>query len=192
MRLRRGEDWGGAAAPRFVVGAGFYGDETCFCASLFRSSQGVARPASPRTYPRPMRKVTARKAYRISTAHPFLAVRGHKRVVIQFRISEIDSINLPCLTGTQGLVWVQTPDSFQQPLAAQHLVNARDAAGVTIRSIEESGVGVGDFHGTTQQVHEKGCPRRRDPPALREQFDRRFRPDSPMTEQPADDAALDD
>ena len=70
-------------------------------------------------------------------------------------------------------------------------MEAGDAAGEMVCGIEERGVGVGDFHGASHQIVRDGLAANRGAVTFGVQLDRPVRPDRPMAEQAAHDAALD-
>src|SRR5580693_4969567 len=100
------------------------------------------------------------------------------------RISAIDAVNLVHLAGAERFVFVQAPEAVEQALPPQHFVQAGDAAAESIGSVEEGGVAIGDLGAELQQF---GCGF--GVAAALEAFDRTPRPDRPMAEQAANDAA---
>src|SRR4029450_6608905 len=79
-----------------------------------------------------------------------------KVVIAQMGVQSAYPVDLPTLTGTQGLIRIKAPDPLEEPLPAQDLMNARDAAGISIRRIEDRGVGIGDFGSQAQQFRWHG------------------------------------
>lgn len=70
---------------------------------------------------------------------------GDKRIIAEMRVGGGDAIEFGGLSGAEGFTFVEAPNAFQQTLTAQHLMNARDAAGEVVRRVEERRVHVGDF-----------------------------------------------
>src|SRR6478672_5284350 len=106
------------------------------------------------------------------------------------RVRPADAIDLGRLSGAQGFVRVQTSYACQQSLTTQDLLNARNAAGEAVRSVEERRVGVRDLDASPQQAtRHRRCARGR--VALVEQRHGAPRPDSPLPQEAADDPALD-
>ena len=73
-------------------------------------------------------------------------------IVVEMRISLINSINLARLAGAEPFVFIETPDALQQTLATQHFVNAGDAAVKMIGRVEERGIAVSDFNTQLQKL----------------------------------------
>ena len=69
----------------------------------------------------------------------------------------------------------------------QHLVQASDAAGKFVCSVEKRRVAVGDLDGFLEQAYGNPAIFIDDRVALVEQFDRALCPDRPMTQEAADD-----
>jgi len=67
---------------------------------------------------------------------------GHEGVVGQVRPGRGHPVDLRGLARGEVLVRVQAESRGQQPLPAQDLVDARDAAGEVVPGVEERGVGV--------------------------------------------------
>src|SRR6185437_12019393 len=67
-----------------------------------------------------------------------------KRVVILLGVSLDDALDLLALSRRQRFMRIKTIDIGQQSLAAQNLMDARDASAEAIGGIEECRVGVGD------------------------------------------------
>src|SRR5438094_10337096 len=62
------------------------------------------------------------------------------------RIGMPDAVDLLFLAGAERLLGVETPNAIQEPLPAQNLVDAGNAAGETIGGVEDRRVGVGNLH----------------------------------------------
>ena len=94
------------------------------------------------------------------------------------------AIDLGRLAGTQRFVGIETPDAFQQTLAAQDLVAAGDAPSEIVRAVEECAVAIG--HTAIKRKHvavdgpARGCFL-----AALENRDRSAGPDRPVSKQPA-------
>ena len=69
----------------------------------------------------------------------------HKRIIVQVRIRGIHAVDLLHLPTAERLMFVETPEAFEQTLAAEDFVEAGDAAVVGVGGVEEGGVAVGDF-----------------------------------------------
>src|SRR6266536_2877310 len=106
-----------------------------------------------------------------SPGQPFITMLGHKPIIVQLGIGAVDPVDFLALAGTERLAWVETADVFKEPLAAEHLVEARDAAGVTARGIEKRGVGVGDFNAAAEQFGGNCLARLSEPATLGVEFD---------------------
>ena len=85
---------------------------------------------------------------------------------------------------------VEAADRGEQALAPQHLVQAGDAAGEPVGSVEERGVGVGDLDARAQQRRRHGALFRGGLTGV-QQLDGLPGPHGPVSQQAADDAALD-
>lgn len=70
---------------------------------------------------------------------------GDEIIIAEMRVGGADAINLRKLAGAERLVLVETPEAFEEALAAEDFVEAGDAARKTVRGIEEGGIAVGDF-----------------------------------------------
>ncbi len=77
--------------------------------------------------------------------HPLIPMRFHKRIIIQMRISTIHAVNLFHLPAAERLMLIETPQTLQQALATEDLMQAGDAAVEGVGGVEEGGVAVGDF-----------------------------------------------
>ena len=58
-------------------------------------------------------------------------------------IGGVDAVDLLLLSGAEGFVGIQAPDSFQEALPPQDLMQAGDAAGEIVRHVEKGCVGIG-------------------------------------------------
>ena len=85
---------------------------------------------------------------------------GHERIVVQMRIQLVYAGDLVGLPRTERFGRIETPDAFKQPLAAKDFVNSRNAAGLVVGSVEESGVAIGDLGSEGEQRCRNGllCP----------------------------------
>jgi len=75
----------------------------------------------------------------VSILQPFIQMAADEIVVIEVRISLIDAVDFLLLSGSQGLSRIETPDSLQQSLAAEHVVDACNTAGKAIDGVEKGG-----------------------------------------------------
>jgi len=112
-------------------------------------------------------------------------------VILQMWVGAANAIELITLSGAELLVWIETPDSFEQALSAQDFMNASDAAGESIRDIENRGVCVSDFDGEPEHFNWNGRGTLRKTAAFCVQFDCLSGPDCPLAQQAANDAPLD-
>src|SRR6516162_303433 len=113
-----------------------------------------------------------------------MKVLGDKGIIGKIAMLATHAIDLGHLTGTQRFVGIETPDAFQQTLAAQDLVAAGDAPSEIVRAVEEGAVAIG--HATVKRKHVAvdGPIRGRFLAAL-ENRDRSAGPDRPVPKQPA-------
>src|SRR5579872_1372787 len=74
---------------------------------------------------------------------PSVAMFAYEIVVVQLGIRGVDSIDLFALARAEALVRIEAPKSFQQSLPPQNFVQARNASGEFVRSVEKRGVAVG-------------------------------------------------
>ena len=72
-----------------------------------------------------------------------MKVRGDERIIGKIAMLATHAIDLGRLTGTQRFVGIETPDAFQQTLAAQDLVAAGNAPSKIVRAVEECAVAIG-------------------------------------------------
>lgn len=70
---------------------------------------------------------------------------GDEIIIAEMRVGGADAINLRKLAGAERFLLVEAPDALQQTLAAEDFVQAGDAAGETVRGVEEGGIAVGYF-----------------------------------------------
>ena len=107
---------------------------------------------------------------------------GDKRIIAQLGPGPPHPVDLPALAGTQALPLVEAPDSFEQPLPPQDLVEAGDAAPKPVGGVEVSAVAVGDGDSGRGEGR-VNTPRA----AALQQRDGNARIDRPMPEKPADE-----
>src|SRR5262245_31071233 len=100
------------------------------------------------------------------------------------------SVDFLTLAGAERLLRVKAPCPFEQSLAAQHFVNAGNAAGIVVARIEKGGVGIGNFHSPLQEFRGNRLTRQGDAPAFGVKLDRLLCPDRPMAEQTPNDPAF--
>src|SRR5438874_12785228 len=84
---------------------------------------------------------------------PLVAMFHDERVVIQVRIGFVDPIDFGELSGSKSFGWIQTPDSFEQALTTEDLMQSCNAPGKSICCIEKCGVGVSHFDGAAEHGH---------------------------------------
>ena len=123
-----------------------------------------------------------------SRRQPGLPAFSHELIVVQVRIRAIHAIDLGHLSDAQRLIGVEAPGPFEQPLAPQYFVEAWDASGEPVRGVEKRRIRVGDVDAAfDQMLRDRRCIRR-DAPTFLPQLDRSASPDSPVAEEPADNA----
>jgi len=122
---------------------------------------------------------------------PGVAVLVDECVVVEVGVGGVDARDFFGLAGAEGFVGVETPNAFEEALAAENLVEAGDAAGKMIGGIEEGGVGIGDFDAFAEKGWRNGGVRANRRVTFIEEFDGFASPDGPMAEKAADDAAFD-
>src|SRR5262249_6436442 len=81
--------------------------------------------------------------WRPCSGKPALQIRAHEGVVVEVRIGRADAVDLLLLPGSQRLARVETPDAFQQALAAQDFVAAGDHPMEVVGGVEDRRVAVG-------------------------------------------------
>src|SRR5262249_61154931 len=64
----------------------------------------------------------------VNSEKPALQIRAHEGIVVEMRIGRADPVDLLLMPGSQRLARVETPDAFEQALAAQDFVAAGDPA----------------------------------------------------------------
>lgn len=106
-------------------------------------------------------------------------------VVVEMWIGCMHAVDLLDLAGAEGLILMETPDAFEQALAAQDFMQTGDAALESVRRVEERRITVCDLDAEAQQLW-RGIGSA----ALLQQFDRTACPHRPVAEQSADDATL--
>ena len=118
-------------------------------------------------------------------------MRGDEGIVVQVRVGGIDAVNLLALARAEAFPRVEAPDAFKQSLPPQHLVQAGDAAGEAVGRVEEGRVAVGDFNRAPQQFGGDRAAALNGAMTFAQEFHGLARPDRPVPQQPAHDAALD-
>src|SRR5690349_16250360 len=86
------------------------------------------------------------------SSEPFLVVFGDESVICKVGIRSADAIDFRRLSGTERFVWIETPDTVQQSLPAQHFMNAGDTTLVVVGRIEHCGVGIRKLDGRSHQL----------------------------------------
>ena len=112
-------------------------------------------------------------------------------VVVEVGVGGVDAGNFFGLAGAEGFVGIETPDAFEESLAAEDLVEAGDAAGKMIGCVEEGSVGVGDFDAFAKEFWRNADTGLYYGVTFGEQFSCAASPDGPMAEEAPNDAALD-
>jgi len=72
-----------------------------------------------------------------------MKVRGDERIIGKITMLATHAIDLGSLAGTQRFERIETPDAFQQTLAAQDLVAAGNATSKIVCAVEECAVAIG-------------------------------------------------
>jgi hypothetical protein len=72
-------------------------------------------------------------------------VTCYKIIIDQVRISLADSGEFFGLSRTEGLMWVEAPDAFEQALATKDFMAPSNAPGKFMGYIEQGAVAIGDF-----------------------------------------------
>src|SRR5207249_11378606 len=85
-------------------------------------------------------------------SQPLIQMLTNERIVRQMRIPGPHAIDVLHLSHAQILVRIEAPAAGEQPLTAQDLVNAGNAAGKLVLRIEQCGVGVGQLRAEREQL----------------------------------------
>src|SRR6185437_1768381 len=133
----------------------------------------------------PIRNVVSFPRRQSWLSKPLVEMLRDECIVVQLRIGTIHAINLFALALGQSFFWIKTPDAFKQTLAAQHLMNAGDAAGEAVGRVKESRVGFGDLLSEREVACSDGAVQLFCELEMR---NRCFGPDSPVAQQAADDS----
>ena len=75
---------------------------------------------------------------------------GHEVVIAQMRVGGAYTVDLRKLAWAERFVLVETPEAFEQALAAQDFVQTGDATSEAVGRIEEGGIAIGYFEAETQ------------------------------------------
>src|SRR5262249_60663593 len=78
----------------------------------------------------------------VNSEKPALQIRAHEGIVVEMRIGRADPVDLLLMPGSQRLARVETPDAFDQALAAQDYGSAGEQATEDVR-VMEGGRGAG-------------------------------------------------
>src|SRR5215210_5072652 len=105
------------------------------------------------------------------------------------RVGGVYAVNLFLLSGAQSLVRIQTPDALEQSLPPENLVKPGDAALEAVGGVEEGGVAVRYFDAADEHLA-RHLALLAVVLALDEQSGGLLRPNRPVAQQAADDAAL--
>src|SRR5215469_13196718 len=82
---------------------------------------------------------------------PALQIRAHEGIVVEVRIGCADAVDLLALSRSQRLARVETPDAFEQSLAAQDFVATGDHAVEVVGRVEDRRVAVGHLRVERQE-----------------------------------------
>src|ERR1700737_2368893 len=102
----------------------------------------------------------------------------------------VDPIDLFSLSRAQVLARIQTPDSIQQPLPPQNLVQAGDTTGERVPRVEKSRVSVRYFDVPLKQILRNAPPVTRNGLTLLQQTYGSPRPYRPVAQEASYDAPL--
>src|SRR6266576_2827831 len=97
-------------------------------------------------------------------------------------IGGVDAIDLFSLSGTEGFVGIQAPDTFQEALPPQDLMQAGDAAGEVVRHVEKGRVGIGNFGAPLEQIFRNASCSRHNGMALLQEIDGAASPYRPVAQ----------
>src|ERR1051326_8994238 len=111
-------------------------------------------------------------------------------IISQMRIAATNPGDFFSLAAAQGFVSVQTPNSLQQTLTAQDLVNSWDAARKAMSRVKDGCVSVGQLNVQLQQFRRNGAPFLNRVMAPAKQLHCFERPDRPLPKQPTNNSAL--
>src|SRR5215469_16277305 len=86
-----------------------------------------------------------------NSGEPALQIRAHEGIVVEVRIGCADAVDLLALSRSQRLARVETPDAFEQSLAAQDFVATGDHAVEVVGRVEDRRVAVGHLRVERQE-----------------------------------------
>ena len=110
-------------------------------------------------------------------------------VVIKIRVRCIDTRDFFVLARAKRFLWVKAPNSFEQALTAQNLVESGDAAGKFICGVKKGSVRIGDLPTFLNQFG-RDWRAGENRAAFFLELNGVLRPDRPVAEEAADDAAF--
>src|SRR5450631_65091 len=84
-------------------------------------------------------------------AKPFIKVLPYICVILQMRIGPAYAIEFFALTRREFLLRIETPAPFEQALAPQYLMNARNTSLKIVHGIEDGGIRICDLLGEREQ-----------------------------------------
>ena len=67
-------------------------------------------------------------------------------IVVKVRIGAIHAVNILKLSGAEGFVFIEAPDSLHQSLPTQHLMQTGDAATESVGGVKEGGIAIGHLN----------------------------------------------
>src|SRR5260370_1000352 len=100
-------------------------------------------------------------------------------------IGGVDAIDLFSLSGAEGFVGIQAPDTFQEALPPQDLMQSRDAVGEIVRRVEKGCVGIGNFGAPLQQIFRSASSSGHNGMALLQKIDGASSPYRPVAQKAA-------
>ena len=88
----------------------------------------------------------------MSHPQPLVAMFGHEAVVGQVWVTVANAVDFGGLPRTERFLWIETPNTFQQPLAAEHFQDSGKAAGERVSRIEHDGIRIRNGGGGGKQI----------------------------------------
>src|SRR5467141_1415927 len=105
-------------------------------------------------------------------------------------IRGVNAIDLLLLSGAEGFVGIQAPDTFQEALPPQDFMEARDAAGEIVRHVEKGGVGICYFGAPLEQIFRNASCSGHNGVALLQEVDGAASPYRPVAQKAAYNAVF--
>src|SRR6267154_4114987 len=105
-------------------------------------------------------------------------------------IRGVNAIDLLLLSGAEGFVGIQAPDTFQEALPPQDFMEARDAAGEIVRHVEKGCVGICYFRTPLEQIFRNASCAGHNGVALLQEIDGAASPYRPVAQKAAYNAVF--